>query len=505
MTKTLSRRDFNKLLALLPPAYFLPARIRHVQAAARPNIIILVYDAWSASNTSLYGYPRQTMPHLNQLAENAVVYHNHYAGGMFTYPGTASLLTGTLPWTHQAVYYNKRLNTFFDENNIFSLLDDYDRYSYTHNTIARLLLREMTSSIEHYIEHHMLYLSKNIHTPRLFSNDYDIASLSWVRAMKSVDDGFANSAFISRVLSALSNRAFAQIEEEFPLGLPGIEGDNYFVLEDATDWIIDQITETEVPMFGYFHLLPPHSPYNTRIEYFNTFRQDGYEPVDKPNHVFSPPESRTELLANRRAYDEYLLYVDQEFHRLYSKLERTGQLDNTWIILTSDHGEMFERGIKAHGIYALFEPLMKVPLLIFPPGQTGRIDVQAPTSAIDILPTLMHIASRPVPEWAEGRLIPPFAPNYPADRPIFSMDARFSPQEGPYTDASIMMRAGPHKLIYSFGHHGYYENLQGQPLYELYDLETDPEELDNLADSQPELFDALFDELQTKLRQMGRI
>lgn len=490
---------------MLPAAYFMPSALRRAQSSTRPNIIVLLYDAWSATNVPFYGYPRDTMPHLTRLAENAIVYHNHYAGGMFTYPGTASLLTGTLPWTHQATYYNKRLNPFFHENNIFSLLEDYDRYSYTHNTIARLLLREMTNSIEHYYDYQMLFLSKNIHTPRLFGNDHDIASLSWVRTMKSVDDGYASSTFISRVLAALSNRAFAQIEADFPLGLPSIEGDNYFVLEDATNWIVEQLTETEVPMFGYFHLLPPHAPYKTRAEYYDTFRNDGYEPIDKPNHILARPETRTELLANRRAYDEYLLYVDQEFNRLYTKLERNGQLENTWIILTSDHGEMFERGIKAHGVYALFEPLMHIPLLIFPPGQTDRIDVHAPTSAIDILPTLMHIAGRPVPAWAEGRLIPPFASNYPADRQIFSLDARYSPQEGPYTDATIMMRAGRHKLIYSFGNDGYFEKLQGEPNYELFDLEADPEELDNLVESQPELFDTLFNELQAKLRQMGRI
>src|SRR5919197_4136356 len=67
-----------------------------------PNIIILVFDSLSARHMSLYGYPRDTTPHLSQFAEHATVYHRHYSTGNFTSPGTASLLTGLYPWTHRA-------------------------------------------------------------------------------------------------------------------------------------------------------------------------------------------------------------------------------------------------------------------------------------------------------------------------------------------------------------------------------------------------------------------
>ena len=51
----------------------------------------------------MYGYPRQTMPNVEQFAKNAIVYHRHYSAGTFTVPGTASLLTGLHPWSHRAL------------------------------------------------------------------------------------------------------------------------------------------------------------------------------------------------------------------------------------------------------------------------------------------------------------------------------------------------------------------------------------------------------------------
>ncbi len=62
-----------------------------------PNIIVLVFDAMSADNLSLYGYRRETSPNFERLAQRSNVYHSHYSAGSFTTSGTASLLTGLYP------------------------------------------------------------------------------------------------------------------------------------------------------------------------------------------------------------------------------------------------------------------------------------------------------------------------------------------------------------------------------------------------------------------------
>src|SRR5512144_1796135 len=99
-----NRRDFLKLAGMLPVSLAAPRWTRRLPEVGAPgNVIVVVFDAWTAFNVSLYGYPRQTMPNLERLAQRAIVYHDHYAGGNFTTPGTASLLTGTYPWSHRAI------------------------------------------------------------------------------------------------------------------------------------------------------------------------------------------------------------------------------------------------------------------------------------------------------------------------------------------------------------------------------------------------------------------
>src|SRR5512144_296003 len=104
MSAAFNRRDFLKLAGLLPFTVAAPRWTSRLSAAgARQNVVVVVFDAWSAKNISLYGYQRPTTPNLARLSKRAVVYHNHYAGSSFTTSGTASLLTGTYPWSHRAL------------------------------------------------------------------------------------------------------------------------------------------------------------------------------------------------------------------------------------------------------------------------------------------------------------------------------------------------------------------------------------------------------------------
>src|SRR5512141_2623194 len=104
MSYRINRRDFLRLAGLFPLGLAAPRWTRQLAAASgSQNVMFIVFDALSAYHLSLHGYPRETMPHLSRLAERAIVYHNHYASSSFTSPGTASLLTGTLPWTHRAI------------------------------------------------------------------------------------------------------------------------------------------------------------------------------------------------------------------------------------------------------------------------------------------------------------------------------------------------------------------------------------------------------------------
>ncbi len=102
----INRRDFLKLagaisIGSLAPQFLFKSGLGNL-IGNQQNVLIIILDAWSAHHLSLHGYPRETMPNLDKLTEKAIVYHNHYSAGNFTTPGTASLLSGVLPWTHRA-------------------------------------------------------------------------------------------------------------------------------------------------------------------------------------------------------------------------------------------------------------------------------------------------------------------------------------------------------------------------------------------------------------------
>jgi arylsulfatase A-like enzyme len=196
----------------------------------------------------------------------------------------------------------------------------------------------------------------------------------------------------------------------------------------------------------------------------------------------------------RTRYDEYLLYVDAEFARLYKFMEQNGLLENTWLVLTSDHGEMFERGIVGHLTPAMYQPVTQIPLLIFAPGQIARQDIIDNTSAIDLLPTLLAITGHDILDWAEGSMLPPFADtNLKSDRQIFCVRGKGIQEDQPLHKGSAMMVKGRYKLVYIFGYPNDFENGES---VELYDLENDPEELTNLYSTQKTLGDSLLNELR---------
>ena len=505
-----NRRDFLKLLSLMPAAYHLKpdsfptAQDAATQGATQPNFIVLVFDAWSASNTSLYGYPRQTTPFLEKLAEKGIVYHNHYAGGHWTYPGTVSLLTGTLPWRHRGYKVGFPYQEAYKTQNIFGMFPDYFRSAYTHNQIADEALLRMIGSISSRKPRQELYIDEDFWLSKLFEKDYDTASTAWIRAAKKFDDGYANSLFLSRVFDLYNDRQQKEYQQDYPLGVPVVELDNYFLLNTAIDWIAEQAAAFSQPFLGYYHLLPPHDPYRPRREFVNTFKDDGYVPTEKPEHPMTLNLPGNRIPSRRKEYDEFILFVDSEINRLYDMLSANNLLENTWLIITSDHGEMFERGIMGHLEPTFHNPLVHIPLVILPPGQQERIDITTPTSAIDLLPTLRHITGKSAADWMEGELLPPFNTSPNSERKIFSMDARFSASNtAPFTAASIMLRQGDYKLTYMFGDQNKYEPLGGKPLFELYNLKEDPEELTNLYDQEPAVVQALFETMKAEMEYNG--
>ena len=237
-----------------------------------------------------------------------------------------------------------------------------------------------------------------------------------------------------------------------------------------------------------------------RSDFYDHFRGDGLKTPDKPEDVFSEQVSDETLLKRRTEYDEFILYVDQEFGRFYDDLERSGLLENSWVVLTSDHGEMFERGISAHSTNALYQPVIRIPLLILEPGREPGVDIQVSTSAVDVLPT-SGAGNRPPHSRLDRRNGPASVASDNADpnRNLYVVRATKNDQAAPLTHASTTMVKGRYKLLYFFG----YPDRGIDELVKLYDIQADPEEMQDLSVSQKDVAAELLGELKSRSKEVN--
>ncbi len=500
MTPKINRRDFLKLAGLASLGMVLPPSVRAAGSrlqTEKKNVLIVVFDALSAYNISLYGYQRETMPNLARLAKRATVFHNHYAAGNYTTPGTASLLTGTLPWTHRAIRFNSKVRGDFSRKSIFHAFDDYYRIGYSHNTLVNTLFKQFIDDLNEYVPQEKFFLINDGLIRNIFKDDEDTATVGWARAIKRTD-GYSYSLFLSSLYEKYRDNKVADTASLYPYGLPNVNRDNFFVLDQSIDALGDRLAEIPKPFMGYFHFLPPHYPYKPHKDFAGAFSGDSFKPLSKPDDLFTEGRSAEFLDKWRIPYDEFILDLDHQFARLFEKLESAGILDDTWLVFTSDHGELFERGIWTHSTAALYQPVVRVPLLIFEPGvQTGR-DIYEPTSAIDLMPTLLHLTGHNIPDWAEGTILPPYASSEisPSNRGVMAVQARYNEAASPITQVSAMLVQDDYKLVYYTG----YEELGADTeRHLLFDIQSDPEELNELSQTKKETASEMVDIVRKRL------
>lgn len=507
MNYQIDRREFLKILSLLPLLQlnlpeFIGQKVNSAPNSSLPNILILVYDALSADHLWLNGYPRRTTPNLERFAERSIVYHNHYAGGNFTSSGTASLFTGTYPWSHRAIHLHGTVLESYKKKNIFSLFAEkgYHRSAYSHNLLVTSLLHQFREDIKVLTRTRELCLVDDQYADLLFPNDFNTAFWSeWLTLRGS--ENSPGSLFLSLVYRLYRTFHKQEISEKygdlFPRGIPNLHN-LYFILEDAIDWIAAQLKILPQPYLAYYHLLPPHEPYTTRKDFIGVF-SDGWKPESKPILGFSKNFTEQELVKTRVDYDEYLAYADAEFGRLYDYIIQEGILDNTVLIFTSDHGELFERGIRGHVTPTLYQPITRIPLLISLPGQSHREDVYTSTSCVDLLPSLLMMTEQPIPDWCEGEVLPLLGGELPtSERSIFSVEAKSNPKLAPLNKATISLVNDRYKIIRYSGY------KDGEISHELYNVAEDPEEREDIFSSSKSLASDMEIMLDEKLKEVNQ-
>ena len=297
----------------------------------------------------------------------------------------------------------------------------------------------------------------------------------------------------------------------------------------TTDFI-DQARADGKPFFAYLAVYAPHQPATPAPQDGDTFpglqapRDGAYDEADvsdKPQYIQSLPllgprvQNRVDALARRRA--QSLQAVDRDVAALIAHLRDTGQLDNTYIVFTSDNGFHLGQHRMPAGKQTAYETDIHLPLLIRGPGVTAGAHVQAITGNIDLAPTIAEIGGATLSDAPDGRSLLPFLRGQPpkeADwRQAYLLEhwltstnpqdrsaaAELEPddldQSSDSTDSSspdststtpTSIRAGKAALTNIPEYQGlrmanftYVEYSTGEK--ELYDLTKDPNELDNLA------------------------
>ena len=510
---TLSRRDFMKLSLLAAGSTLGASRLLskpRITDSGKPNILIFVFDAMSAHHLSLYGYPRRTTPNLEKFAGRASVYHTHYSAANFTSSGTASMLTGMYPWTHRAINYRGMIQRTLSDRNLFHLIgDEYRRFAFTQNYWADIILSQFDPDLDYHLPCDTYSLiQRSSLSPHDLPADRAMAYYAFQDFLDLGAEGlnlFPSSLLLSAAdLTRHLARAKNEPLENYPLGLPISALTFSYRNEDIFQGInhtIKELATQSTPYLAYLHLWSPHDPYHPRQEYIGIF-QDDLKIAEKERHpLVNGYHSAGELLENQLHYDEMIANVDAEFGRLIHDLESTNILQNSYIIVTSDHGELFERGELGHATPLMYSPITHIPLLIRAPGQTQRTDYHAMTTNLDLLPTVLKMVGQNIPDWTEGSLLPGFGGSEDANasRSFFPMVATENPTFQPLKRATFTLLKGPYELFFFTGYRNHPDT------FELYNLSEDATELRDLfkedINTASQLKEELLDAISTANRK----
>lgn len=463
-----------------------------------PNILVVVADAMAARYMGLYGYALNNTPNLQRLAERGTVFHNHYASANFTTPGVASLLTGTYPWTHKAFGLKSAPDDSVIDLGAFQQFSQagYHTFGFTQNLYATTVMRKLERAIDTLVGYDAWLLHSNLVSNRLLrlpDSDYQIKNLA-----EDSLGGWQNGSLFTAFLSDLAEvwqtqRALRREQATYPLGYPTVAtGSGSYRLDDVVDGVTDTIMGLPEPFFGYVHLYPPHAPYRPKKQYYDAFKDQLLTVPNRPVTPFDGNETVEQLAEQQNLYGAFIAEMDAEFGRMMAMLEAQGKLDNTWVVFTADHGELFSNQYSGHTTELLSDDLVHVPLMVFTPDDRERRDQFEVTSCVDLLPTLLNAVGVTADERYEGSLLPRFGGDDVVDRAAFALDARRLHRNAPFTEmTSLTMRHKQYKVERYIGYDGI------DDFDRLFDLENDPLEEKNIAQSKRGVAADLFDLLHS--------
>ena len=427
-------------------------------ANRRPNVLIYMIDTLRADHAGLYGYARQTTPFLTKLGASGVVFDDCQAQATWTKASTASLMTSLYSFTH-------------------GIVNDYDTIPKGSYTLAEQLRAAgyVTASVVA-----NPFAGRTTGLQRGF--DYMLEYPAVLRNRSETTDRGTDSMAVNKVV------------------MP---------------WLQEH---REEPFFLYAHTTDPHAPYRPPPPFDATFGK----PAESAEFDRTYMKLRTQreygggTVINRAScakagidpdrfitqaidrYDDEILHNDKSFELLVGKLKELGILDNTLIVVVSDHGEEFwDHGWTAHG-HSVYQELTHSALLMWNPKLLPKVRrVSEPVQLIDVMPTVLDLLGLPAPSLIQGQSLAPLSRGQAFRRRSPVMTSRFAHPGADVNGPVLENRTNSFGLIDSKWKLIYRDKAKesGINRVELYDRASDRAEKNNLAAQRPREVERLMAEI----------
>lgn len=460
----------------------------------KPNILLMVMDAARAKNFSCYGYGKQTTPNIDKIAREGTLYKYAISPSSWTFPSHASMFTGLYPSEHDALGVDKS-NQYLDQKNI-TLAEVLKKQGYS--TVAfsnNSWISNVFGLTKGFDESHIIF-NKFFH-----GNVLDMDHFSKNRKYKSgirrflemgkaiLTEGNPLKNIANGILVKFSRFQYVHLFMD-----DGANETNYNVKK----WICDN--KKKCPFFMFINYMECHEKYLPPFKYWpkEINIRDGIRVNKDPmKYIFGKVnmnESDFKILES--LYDGEYKYLDYRIGQLYDFLDQEGILDDTIIIITSDHGDNIgDHNLMGHAL-CVYDTLLRCPLIIRYPKKfpAGKI-VDKRVQTLDIFKTIMRVLDEKIGEMVEGVSLIPEDIEQESKRIVIS-------EWLGYPSLPLVLKRFPDINISDWDNslRAIYVDdfkfiLNSNGLNELYNIDKDPEEKQNIVQDHPQVANILEEEL----------
>jgi len=457
----------------------------------RPNILWICTDQQRFDTIGALGNPVIRTPNIDRLAGEGVAFTRAYCQNPICTPSRASFLTGIYPST---LHVNRNGNAFFPASDRL-ITRALAEEGYDCGLAGKLHLSAANGRVEVRPDdgYRVFKWSHHPHPEDYWPTDqHDYQR--WLR-----DQGVDwNEAYGAEDVEGWEIQSSYQ---------PGIAAAYHQTTWCANEAIAFMCEEREGPWLMSVNPFDPHPPFDPPPEYLRRmdvttmpmplFRE---EELDS-QHLFRGIAHQTDDPISPRDYDARAMVaayyaqielIDTQVGRMLDALERTGQRDNTIVVFMSDHGEMLgDHGLRLKGC-RFYEGAVHVPLIIsWPRSYCQGLISDALVELADIVPTLNDAIGRPTPEGVQGYSLHGIltGKSNPHHHHEFVRCEYHDALARPEKSHANMLFDGRYKIVLYHSHQ----------VGEIYDLQRDPHEYDNLwfdpraAGLRAQLTERLFD------------